>query len=334
MEILIIGGTRNIGHLLTFELLRKGHRVSVFNRGKNPDELPADVQRLRGNRSDPVSITQALAGRSFDVVVDMALYHGVDAQHISKILDGRVGQYIFISSGQVYLVRQGSQRPFPESADKTFITEAPPPGTRDYEEWLYGVEKSQAEDILLKAGETRGFPVTALRLPMVNSERDPFHRIYNYLLRIQDGHSILLPAGDHLRLRHVYGEDVVQAITRVIEAGGDKRGVYNISQEETLPIQDFLGLLARTAGHELRLAYIPRKILEDLSLIPDCSPFSDRWMSELDNTPSKVELGMQYTPLSVYLEKLVSIYRSHWLPVPEGYQRRKEEISLADNYGN
>ena len=332
MKILIIGGTRNIGHMLALELLRSGHRVIVFNRGKTPDELPAEVQRLRGDRSDSISITRALAGRSFDVVVDMALYTGVEAQHISRVLDGRVGQYIFISTGQVYLVRKESQRPFSEVAYKNFITEAPPPGTRDYEEWLYGVEKSHAEDILMQAWETSGFPVTTLRLPMVNSERDHFHRIYNYLLRLQDGHSILLPAGDHLRLRHVYGEDVVQAIIRVMEAGGE-RGVYNISQEETLSIEDFLGLLAELAGYELRMAYIPRKILEDLSLIPACSPFSDPWMSELDNTRSKVELGVQYTPVSVYLGKLVSFYQSHRFPLPTAYQRRNEELSLLAKYG-
>lgn len=82
MDILIIGGTRNLGHLLTLALLDTGHRVTLFNRGQTPDELPADIQRLRGDRSDPPRFAQALAGRSFDVVVDTTLYNGADARQL------------------------------------------------------------------------------------------------------------------------------------------------------------------------------------------------------------------------------------------------------------
>ena len=330
MEVLIIGGTRNLGHLLSLELLRQGHQITVFNRGRTPDELPAVVRRLRGDRSDPTSITAALAGESFDAVIDMALYNAADAKTISTLFDGRVGQYLFISTGQVYLVRKASPRPFRENADENSILEAPAQGTRDYEEWLYGVEKSQAEDILLEAYKTRSFPLTTLRLPMVNSERDHFHRVYNYLLRLQDGGPILLPTGDHLRLRHIYGEDIVQAIMKTIEGGLGKGRVYNISQEETLSIEEFLRLLADIAGCKLTLAQLPRYVLEEHSLFPDCSPFSDPWMSELANERSKLELGMEYTPVSVYLQKLATYFQSHRLPVPAGYQRRKEELRLAN----
>ena len=105
MDILIIGGTQNLGHLLTLALHETGHWVMVFNRGQTPDELPADVQRLPGDRSDPARLVQALAGRSFDVVVDTTLYNGADAQIITELLDGRVGHYLFLSSGQVYVDR-------------------------------------------------------------------------------------------------------------------------------------------------------------------------------------------------------------------------------------
>jgi nucleoside-diphosphate-sugar epimerase len=329
MEILIIGGTRNIGYLLVLELLKLGHHVTVFNRGITPHELPMNVQRLYGDRSDPTALAMAVGRRSFDAVVDMALYKGQDAKNVSALLEGRVGRYIFVSTGQVYLVRQGPQRPFLESDYENPLTEEPPQGSRDYEEWLYGVEKSQAEDALMEAFERRKFPVTTLRLPMVNSERDHFHRIYNYLLRLQDGGPILLPTGEHLRLRHVYGEDVIQAITRVIESNSAKGRVYNISQEETLSIEEFLNVLAQIAQCELKLVHVPRNMLEELALFPGCSPFSDPWMSELDNSRSKSELGIQYTPVSVYLRKLVSHYRSHVVSIPTGYERRHEEIELA-----
>jgi nucleoside-diphosphate-sugar epimerase len=329
MDILIIGGTRNVGHFLTLELLKKGHRVTVFNRGKTPDELPPEVQRLQGDRSDPHALSRALAGRSFDVVVDMALYNATDAKVIAELLDGRTGGYLFLSTGQVYLVREECPRPFIETATEKPLLPAPLPGTRNHDEWLYGVNKSQAEAIMMEAWQAGRFSVTILRLPMVNSERDHFHRVHGYLLRMRDGGPILLPTGKHLRLRHVYAGDVVQAIMRVIQTGSREGRAYNISQDETVTIDDFLFLLAAIAGHDLKLKYIDRAVLESLQLLPDCSPFSDPWMSELDNQRSKLELGMQYTPLAVYLETLVRHYGDSQRPLPDGYQRRTQEIRLA-----
>jgi nucleoside-diphosphate-sugar epimerase len=329
MNILIIGGTRNVGHFLTLELIKHDHRVTLFNRGKTRDELPDDVQRIHGDRSDPGAISGALGGKSFDVVVDMALYNAGDAEAIAALLDGRVGQYVFLSTGQVYLVREESPRPFTENATDTPLLPAPMHGTRDHEEWLYGVNKSEAEDTLLRAWQTRGFPVTTLRLPMVNSERDHFDRVRGYLLRLMDGGPILVPTGKHLLLRHVYAADVVQAIMKVFETRVWKGRVYNIAQDETLTLEDFLILLAEITGQTLNLEPMDRTILENLQLLPDCSPFSDPWMSELDNQRSKQELGMQYTPLPVYLEKMIRYYQDSQLPMPEGYQRRGEEINLA-----
>lgn len=328
MEVLIIGGTRNLGHLLTLDLLAAGHHVTVFNRGQTLDELPDDVQRLRGDRSDAFSIRGALDDRSFDVVVDTTLYNGADAKMIIDSLDGRVGHYIFVSTGQVYLVREDLQRPFVEDGYNGPLMNPPPKGTREHEEWTYGVEKRQAEDLLAGAWESRHFPYTSLRLPMVNSERDHFHRIYGYFLRLKDGGPILIPAGKHLPLRHVYAADVVTAIMTLIKTGAGKGRAFNISQDETMAVEEFLALLAGIAGYELRIARVDRALLESADLLPDCSPFSSSWMSELDNGRGKKELGIRYTPLSVYLQKLVAHYESHLPPAPVGYRRRREEVML------
>ena len=37
MDVLLIGGTRNIGHHLAIALTDHGHRVTTFNRGRTPD---------------------------------------------------------------------------------------------------------------------------------------------------------------------------------------------------------------------------------------------------------------------------------------------------------
>jgi nucleoside-diphosphate-sugar epimerase len=327
-HILIIGGTRNLGHFLALKLLEAGHQVTLLNRGQTPDELPGDLPRLRADRSDKTQLAHALAGRSFDGVVDTTLYNGRDAQAIVELLAGRTGQYIFISTGQVYLVRPEVKRPFREEDYEGPVMAEPPPDSGDHHDWLYGVEKRQVEDVLSLAWRSRQFPFVSLRLPMVNSERDHFQRIYNYLLRLQDGGPILLPPPPRLALRHVYGEDVVKAIVTVIDKGLTQGRAYNISQDETIELEDFLRLLADIAGRPLQTVTVAREELEARHLLPGCSAFSDPWMSALDNRRSKQELGLVYTPLAVYLQKIVHYYQTQALP-PAGYQRRQEELELA-----
>lgn len=332
MNILIIGGTRNLGHRLVNTLLPVGHHITLLNRGMTRDELPAQIERLRADRTDPQQLQHTLHGRSFDVVIDNALYNGHEAETVVNLLGGRVGHYIFVSSGQVYLVREGAERPFREDNYEGRVMPAPKHTTYAYEEWTYGVEKRQAEDVFTRAWAESGFPFTSLRLPMVNSERDHFARLYNYILRIKDGGPILVPSTPNYPLRHVYGGDVIQAIIRLIETGGGKGRAYNISQDETVTLDEFLALLGDALGVPPVILRVKRDLLEANGFLPDCSPFSERWMSELDNERSKTELGLQYTPLREYLQKLVDHYHAHTMPPPVSYRRRHAEKALALQY--
>src|SRR5215475_12685452 len=213
MRSLIIGGTRNLGPAIVQALLQQGHSVAVFNRGKTHDELPQEVERLRGDRTDPQHLKRGLGSREFDLVVDTTLYTGAEAEAAVDLFAGRVGRYIFLSTGQVYLVRLGVERPFKEE-DYAGPVMAEPLRADEYghSNWLYGFDKRAAEDVFARAWTETKFPFTSLRLPMVNSERDHYNRIYGYFLRIQDGGPILIPEGDGAPVRHVYGGDVVQAI--------------------------------------------------------------------------------------------------------------------------
>src|SRR5215467_19390 len=114
MRSLIIGGTRNLGPSIVHALLERGDRVAVFNRGQTTDDLPKDVERLRGDRTDPRQLKRVLGDRDFDLVVDTTLYTGAEAYAAVELFSGRIGHYIFLSTGQVYLVRLGLERPYEE----------------------------------------------------------------------------------------------------------------------------------------------------------------------------------------------------------------------------
>ena len=301
----------------------------MFNRGQTSDDLPNEIERLRGDRTNPEQLKQVLGGRDFDLVIDTTLYTGAEAEAVVELFSGRAGCYTFLSTGQVYLVRLGLSRPYKEGDYPGPVMPAPARNDPQYESWLYGVDKRAAEEVFTRAWQEHKFPFTSLRLPMVNSERDHYDRIYGYFLRLKDGGPILLPEGEGLPLRHVYGADVVQAIMRA-SAGGPSEGcAYNISQEETLSLQSFLELLAELVQSRLQIVRFPREKLEHEGLLPDCSPFSGSWMSSLDNRRSKEELGMVYTPLRDYLSKLVSYFQSAPRREIQGYKQRARELELA-----
>jgi nucleoside-diphosphate-sugar epimerase len=328
-NILIIGGTRNMEYYLAKKLVKSDNDVTILNRSITQDDLPDVVHRLQVNRTDTQELQRTLIKKSFDVVVDFAMFRGAVADDILNIFQGNIGQYIYISTGQVYLVREGIERPFREDDYDGRIMPAPKESTFAYEEWTYGIQKREAEDKLRNAREQSQFPYTILRLPMVNSGRDQFNRFYNYYLRLQDGGQVLVPETPNYQLNHVYAQDVVNAIYHLIDTGKGIGRAFNISQDESVTLDEFLAIIGDIMNVKPQIMRLKRSELEANGFLPDCSPFSERWMSELDNTRSKEELGITYTPLPDYLAKLVEYCNTHHIAEPLTYRRRHAEIQFA-----
>ena len=65
LRILILGGTGFTGPFQVKYALSRGHKVTVFNRGKtHPGELPKEVEQLVGDRNGELD---ALKGKQWDV---------------------------------------------------------------------------------------------------------------------------------------------------------------------------------------------------------------------------------------------------------------------------
>ncbi|KAL1564430.1 Chloroplast stem-loop binding protein of 41 kDa b, chloroplastic [Salvia divinorum] len=114
-KILIMGGTRFIGIFLSRLLVKEGHQVTLFTRGKAPiaQQLPGEseaefsdfsskILHLKGDRQDFDFVKTSLAAQGFDVVYDI---NGREAVEVEPILDAlpNLEQYIYCSSAGVYL---------------------------------------------------------------------------------------------------------------------------------------------------------------------------------------------------------------------------------------
>lgn len=314
-------------------LREAGHRVAVLNRGVTPDSLPDDVERIRADRTDPRALAVALRQHEWEAVVDLACYSGPEAATAVDLLTGRTGRYIFIGTGQVYLVRTEGERPSREGDYEGPLLPEPRAGTRDHDNWRYGIGKREAEDVLADAWSRSRFPFTSLRLPMVHSPRDHYDRIHNYLLRLRDGHPLLLPEEGDLSVQHVVAQDVVGLICRLIGTDAGVGEAFNLAQPDVLTVDEALGVMAEAAGVTLQVGRAPRAILDAEGLLPACSPFSDPWMSALDPSRAAVELGFHGTPMREYLPHLVEHYLRSALPTPPGYAQRDREIALLRGFG-
>jgi nucleoside-diphosphate-sugar epimerase len=262
--------------------------------------------------------------------VDFAAFDGADGRRAAEVLRGRVGHYVAISTGQVYLVREGCPRPAREG-DYGGPVMPEPSDPLDKGQWDYGVKKRALEDALAEAWERSRFPATRLRIPMVNGERDHFRRLERYLWRMLDGGPVLLPGGGDRATRHVYSGSVVKAILALLGRADTHGQAYNLAQDETPTLRELLTLAAERLGAPTRLVDVPAERVRAAGLDPlALSPFSGAWMSFLDPSRAKAELGFRHEPLGSYLDKIVTTFLAHpRADPPPGYGHRAAEIVLA-----
>lgn len=328
MKVLVIGGNRFVGRLLAWRLIAGGHAVALLNRGGIPDPFGDRVERLRGDRTS--DLERLTAGRHFDAVVDLAAYTGEDGRRAAEIFEGRAGHYVMVSTGQVYLVREGCPRPSREADyDGPVMAAAPTPA--DQADWEYGIGKRDCEDALAAAFARSGFPATRVRIPMVNGELDYFRRLEGYLWRLLDGGPVLLPDGGSHRVRHVYGAEVARFLASILGRPETFGQAYNVAQRETPTLVELLSLVREQLGSAAPLVPVAADRLRAAGIDPVAvSPFSGRWMSFLDPARAGSELGFVHAPLETCLGHTLATFLAH-PPAdrPAGYAGRATERVLV-----
>ena len=104
LRILILGGTGFTGpHQVRYALAR-GHKLTLFNRGRRPKEWPGEVEELSGDRN--TGDLKALEGREWDVCIDNPTTLPKWVRDAGQVLQGKVGQYVFISTVSVYATEE------------------------------------------------------------------------------------------------------------------------------------------------------------------------------------------------------------------------------------
>ena len=166
---------------------------------------------------------------------------------------------------------------------------------------------------------------------MVNGALDFFRRIERYLWRLADGGPVILPDGGTHRVRHVDGGEVARFLCAILGRAEVRGRAYNLAQEETPTLAELVASLRDLLGSRSELVPVASRVLRAAGLDPVAvSPFSGRWMSFLDPSRARAELGFAHAPLAQGLAAIVSSFVSH-TPTdrPPGVERRGEELALV-----
>ncbi len=247
MNILVLGGTQFVGRHIVLAALAAGHRVTTFTRGRTPDELPDEVERLHGDRGSDLS---ALEGRTWDACVDVSGYLPRVVRASAEALARSVGRYLFISTVSVYA--DFSAAPITE---ESALIELPDPTTENIGEAYGGLKVLCERAVQAVFGER----TTIVRPDIVAGPYDPTGRYTYWPLRLAQGGQVLAP-GDGLDLvQYVDARDLAAFTLHLLTQ--DQGGVYN-AVGAAYTWRDFLTHVARGVGATPDLHWVETGVLE------------------------------------------------------------------------
>ncbi|MBX3001663.1 MAG: NAD-dependent epimerase/dehydratase family protein [Caldilineaceae bacterium] len=214
MKLLILGGTIFLGRHLVEAAQRRGHEITLFNRGRHNADLFPAVEKLRGDRSTDLS---ALEGRRWDAVIDTCGYIPRIVRRSAELLAGNVDHYTFVSSLSVYA--DFSQPGIDERAPVGRLDD---PTVEEVTGETYGPLKALCEEAAEAAMPSRVFNV---RPGLIVGPHDPTDRFTYWPVRVADGGDILAPSRPDYPTEIIDVRDLAAWIVHMAEKRN--AGVYN-----------------------------------------------------------------------------------------------------------
>lgn len=250
MRLLFVGGTRFVGLAMAREALRRGHQVDLFHRGRaGADSLPGARHRL-GDRNGDLS---ALAQGEWDAVIDTCGYRPGEIHAVADALQGRGGQYLFVSSISVYAesVGPGSDESAPRVDTRPWRHDALDRLAIDAES--YGPLKALCEDVVFE----RHADALVLRPTYVIGPDDYTQRFGEWVRRIAAGGEIVAPGPGDEPIQVIDARDL--AAFAVGAVAGGLHGVFNVAGPAgPLSFGEMLeGIVAAVGPIGTRLRWIP-----------------------------------------------------------------------------
>lgn len=244
----MLGGTEFAGRAITDDALARGWEVTVFHRGRH--EPPEGVGSLHGDRTTEAGL-RALADGEWDAVVDTWSAAPSAVRDAARVLEGRVGRYVYISSISVY----GFPTPLGTDEEEAAVVDgSPDDGDVDYAAAKRGGE--------LAALDVFGDRALLVRAGLIIGPYENIGRLPWWLTRIARGGDVLAPGPRDMGLQYIDVRDFAAWTLDAVEQG--LGGPYNlVSPPDHTTMDELLNACIRTTGSDAELVWTsPETILE------------------------------------------------------------------------
>jgi nucleoside-diphosphate-sugar epimerase len=304
LNILILGGTGLTGPHQVRYALSRGHKVTVFNRGRRNDRLPGGVTELIGDRN--LHQVDALKGKDWDVVIDNPTSLPFWVKDAAEVLKGHTGQYVFISTISVYDTSK-PQSGVTESSPLLEYTKGDPLAVtpQDFAKdfgGLYGPMKTASER---EAKKWFGERTTVIRPTLIIGPGDDTFRFTYWPYRIAKGGGVLAPGDgqDHVQL--IDCRDLAEWTIRMVENG--TTGTFNAAgPASVLTMAEQLNAVrdAVAKGRDVKFTWVPAKFLESHKVtawsdMPTWIPRSDPDAASMNaDNHQAIAAGLTFRPLA------------------------------------
>ena len=310
LRILILGGTGFIGpHQVSYALAR-GHRITLFNRGRHPKDWPGEVEELTGDRE--TGDLKSLEGREWDVCIDNPTSVPSWVRDAGRVLAGRVKQYLFVSSISAFA--DNSQPGLDESAPLARYT-----GPDVMQETratllknmgLYGPLKAACE---AEAGKQFPGITTVVRPTLIVGPGDETDRFTYWPGRIARGGEVLAPpAADPVQV--IDARDLAEWIIRLVEQRAF--GLFNAcGPDYELSVDELLHGIHAAVGGNARFTFVDADFLAAQQVaawvdLPAWVPGRGETagFSRVSNARA-LAAGLTFRPLAVTAADTLALYR-------------------------
>ena len=253
MNLLVLGGTQFVGRHMVAEAVRRGHRVTLFNRGTNPDVF-THLELLTGDRNGDLS---ALAGKRWDAALDCCGYTPQQVEASAKLLQDAVQQYMFVSTISVYadLLKPLGGPLLDEDAELLTLKEPTEKVTSE----SYGPLK-----VLCEAEVKRYFPERHLivRPGFVVGPFDHTDRFTYFPWRVARGGEMVVPDADAQAIQYIDARDLATFTLDGLEQS--LSGTYNtVTPPGAYTFGDLLEISRALSGSDATFRKVSRATLEE-----------------------------------------------------------------------
>lgn len=246
VKILIIGGTRFVGHATAEAALAAGHEVTLLHRNAT-DQLPG-ATHLLADRDGDLSV---LAEGRWDATIDVCAYLPGQVSSLQEALGERGGHNLLVSSISAY-AEPGSSGADEDAA----LLPEPPPETQQITAETYGPLKVACERVARE--RLGGAGLAIIRPSYVLGPRDLSGRYPWWVLRAARGGRMILPGPSNAPMQCVDVRDLGSWAIRLVE--NRTAGAFTAARPTTT-FEQFLADTAAGVGVPVELTPIDADFL-------------------------------------------------------------------------